>query len=73
VFVNDQKVDEPYLPADGVTSDFSVVTVPDGTVWVMGDNRGNSGDSRRFGPVSVDEIVGEAVFIVWPPSDLGAI
>jgi signal peptidase I len=73
VFVNGRMIDEPYLRDDTVTSDFSVTTVPPDTVWVMGDNRAGSGDSRGFGPVPVDEIVGEAVFIVWPFSDLGAI
>jgi signal peptidase I len=73
VFVNGRRIDEPYLRDDTVTSDFSVTTVPPDTVWVMGDNRAGSGDSRGFGPVPVDEIVGEAVFIVWPLSDLGAI
>jgi signal peptidase I len=73
VFVNGRRIDEPYLSDDTVTSDFSVTTVPPDTVWVMGDNRAGSGDSRGFGPVHLDEIVGEAVFIVWPLSDLGAI
>jgi signal peptidase I len=73
VFVNGRRIDEPFLSDDTVTSDFSVTTVPPDTVWVMGDNRAGSGDSRGFGPVPLDEIVGEAVFIVWPLSDLGAI
>jgi signal peptidase I len=73
VLVNGEPVDEPYL-AEGVgTADFSPITVPDDAVWVMGDNRGSSGDSRSFGPVPLDAIVGKAFVIVWPPRDLGAI
>ncbi|MGH2755196.1 MAG: signal peptidase I [Actinomycetota bacterium] len=47
--------------------------VPAGTVFVMGDNRGNSEDSRIIGPVDEDKIVGRAFLIIWPPSDLGTI
>jgi signal peptidase I len=73
VFVNGEAIDEPYLTDETITSDFSPTTVPEGSIWVMGDNRGASGDSRRFGPVSVDEVIGKAIIIVWPPSDIGAI
>ena len=41
--------------------------VHNGEVWVMGDNRTNSADSRRFGVVPIDSIVGRAVARVWPP------
>lgn len=47
--------------------------VPAGTVFVMGDNRGNSEDSRIIGPVDVDEIVGKAFMILWPPDSLGTL
>jgi signal peptidase I len=73
VYVNGKAIDEPYLTNETITSDFSPTTVPEGSIWVMGDNRGASGDSRRFGPVSVDEVIGKAIVIVWPPSDIGAI
>jgi signal peptidase I len=73
VLVNGRPVDEPYL-AEGVgTADFSPITLPDDAVWVMGDNRGSSGDSRSFGPVPVDAIVGKAFLLVWPLGNLGAI
>jgi signal peptidase I len=47
--------------------------VPAGEVFVMGDNRGNSEDSRILGPINVDKIVGRALVIIWPPSNLGGL
>ena len=49
------------------------VTVPAGYVWVMGDNRTDSGDSRFFGPIPVDSIHGRATFTYWPPNDIGTL
>lgn len=73
VYVNDVAVKEPYLPRGMVTADFPPQTVPAGQIFVMGDNRGNSDDSRSFGPVDVDEVVGEAVLSIWPPKDFGTL
>lgn len=68
VYVEGRRLFEPYLPDDVVQTDFGVIVVPDGHVFVMGDHRDNSKDSREFGPVPVDSIVGRAIAIVWPPT-----
>jgi signal peptidase I len=68
ILVNGRVLAEPYLPAGEITSSFGPVTVPKGTLWVMGDNRDNSADSRVFGPIKQDTVVGRAVVRVWPPS-----
>lgn len=49
------------------------VVVPEGSVYVLGDNRGNSSDSRVFGPVPVENIIGKAWLSYWPPSDIGLV
>ena len=67
VYVGDEMLVEPYLPARTYTSNFGPVVVPPGYVWVMGDNRGNSEDSRYFGPIPEHTIVGRATWKVWPP------
>jgi signal peptidase I len=68
VFVNDRPLREPYLPQGTVTGQFGPQHVPDGYVWVMGDNRGNSSDSRVFGAISESRIIGRAFVRVWPVS-----
>lgn len=73
VYVNNELVDEPYLAAETETSPFGPVEVPDGMIFVMGDNRGNSDDSRAFGPIPVDEVVGHAFLLLWPPSDFSTL
>jgi signal peptidase I len=47
--------------------------VPTGKVFVMGDNRGNSEDSRAIGPVDEEKIVGHAFVIIWPPGDFAGL
>lgn len=66
VLVDGVPIDEPYLDESVLMPDFGPVQVPAGTVFVMGDNRPRSQDSRRFGPIEVDSIVGRAFVRVWP-------
>jgi signal peptidase I len=66
VLVEGRELIEPYLPAGVTTTDFPAVVVPPATLWVMGDNRGNSADSRIFGPVPRSTVVGRAFARVWP-------
>ena len=68
VYVDGYPVHEPYLPAGTVTSDFGPLEVPADHVFVLGDNRSNSADSRKIGPVPIDSIVGRAIARVWPPT-----
>lgn len=70
VFVNGKPLDEPYLSEGAVTTAFPPTTVGPGQYWVMGDNRSNSKDSRAFGVIQQDTIVGRAVVLFWPPGDL---
>lgn len=67
VFIDGRQLFEPYLPKGLATETFGPTTVPKGSLWVMGDNRGNSADSRVFGPIETKSVVGRAAVRVWPP------
>lgn len=69
VYVDGRRLLEPYLPSGTITSDFAPVEITDGHLWVMGDNRTNSSDSRVFGPIPRSTVVGRTVLRVWPPSE----
>jgi signal peptidase I len=73
LFVDGGAVDEPYLSPGVRMSDYGPTTVPDGHVFVMGDNRGQSEDSRRFGAIPEESIIGRAFIRVWPPSRWGGL
>ncbi|MEY2419545.1 MAG: signal peptidase [Actinomycetota bacterium] len=73
LLVNGKAIPEPYLAPHTPTVMEGSVTVPRGEVWVMGDNRTQSRDSRFFGPIKKSTIVGHAYLRVWPPSRLGGL
>jgi signal peptidase I len=67
VYVNGAALNEPYVePLCHGTAEFAKVSVPAGKLWVMGDNRCNSSDSRVFGPIDEHLVVGRAFVIAWP-------
>ncbi|HET91305.1 MAG TPA: signal peptidase I [Chloroflexi bacterium] len=65
VFINDQALEESWPVNPGGPS-YPATLVPPLHVFVMGDNRGSSRDSRSFGPVAVDQIIGRAWLVYWP-------
>ena len=87
--INGERVAEPYIRDGtdrgsqpltdrdckriGMSSRDGGCVVPAGTVFVMGDNRSNSSDSRAFGPIAESKIVGRAFVVIWPPSDFGGL
>ncbi len=86
--VNGEVVPQPYLGPGGDTGSQAITrencprhmestssgcVVPKGKVFVMGDNRGNSQDSRYIGPIDEDKIVGRAFVTIWPPSDFSGL
>jgi signal peptidase I len=73
VWVNGDALEEPYIPNDVRMNDEAPQVVPAGHVFVMGDNRDESFDSRRFGPIPVEDIVGEAVVRIWPIDRFGSV
>ena len=68
IYIDGRLLVEPYIaPApEYSTTDFGPVRVPKGDVWVMGDNRQDSEDSRYFGAVRETTVVGRAVIRIWP-------
>jgi len=68
IYINDRLLKEPYLPPGTFTSDFAPVKIGPDEYWVMGDNRGNSKDSRVFGVIKKHNIVGRVFIRIWPLS-----
>ena len=71
LYVNDQPVQEPYRKTSSLGGQVTRLTIAQDQVFVMGDNRTDSTDSRVFGPIEEDRIVGRAFVKFWPLGDLG--
>ena len=73
VMADGKPLDESYLPPGTVTDMSEPITMPEGHLLMLGDNRGASKDGRCFGPISEDAIVGRATARVWPPGRIGGL
>ncbi|MBI5309660.1 MAG: signal peptidase I [Actinobacteria bacterium] len=82
-FINGQQLDEPYINGDDNCDDpesyeascsFPVeITIPAGHYFMMGDNRNASDDSRFWGPIPAENVIGEAFATYWPPQRIGGL
>ncbi|MGM0367373.1 MAG: signal peptidase I [Actinomycetota bacterium] len=74
IYINGQPYEENYLP-DGYNISYQNQTIilNENEIFVMGDNRKNSLDSRYFGTITEEDVFGELVFIYWPPKRFGKI
>jgi signal peptidase I len=80
LMINGVEIDEPYIFAGNSASETKFnVTVPEGKVWVMGDHRGASSDSRfhqddiNNGMVPTSKVTGRVIGIIWPIKNLGIV
>ncbi len=72
VYINGEMIEEPWSTTNGGGS-YGPRTIPPLHVFVLGDNRGASNDSRNFGPVKIDNVVGHAWLSYWPLKDVGFV
>jgi signal peptidase I len=76
VIRNGRVADEPFVQPCGGGSDCNfpdAIRIPEGHVFLMGDNRGASEDSRYWGPLPVSRVIGKAFASYWPPSRVGGL
>jgi signal peptidase I len=73
IYVNGEPLDEPFANGDTRPGRTGRVMVPPLHVFVLGDNRNHSNDSRSFGPVPIENIVGRAWVSYWPPEEVGPV
>lgn len=76
VYINDELLDEPYL-VEGLktprTGNYYDIEIPEGYIFVMGDNREGSRDSRELGLIPINKVEGKVVIRVWPLNKIGKI
>ena len=73
VYINDKLLHESYLRQPPSTDNFGPITIPPDHIFVLGDNRSNSNDSRAFGCVHVSTIKGRALLAYWPLQSAGLL
>lgn len=73
VFLNDVMLEEPYLKAQGMSGELDKITIKDGELFVMGDNRQVSLDSRSIGPIKMDAVMGRVCIRLFPIKKFGTI
>jgi signal peptidase I len=73
VFINGHELAEPWLPKGVTTAPFPSTFIPQGDYFMMGDNRGDSADSRIIGPIPKSLFIGRAFLRVWPLSRIGTL
>ncbi|HEX2085293.1 MAG TPA: signal peptidase I [Solirubrobacteraceae bacterium] len=76
VYINGRRQREPFARLDpecGTCNLPREITIPEGHYYMMGDNRGESADSREWGPVPEDWIIGKAFMTYWPPGKIGIL
>ena len=75
VFVNGEMLDEEYIEdrTRCGRNDYCNEIVPEGSIFVLGDHRSNSSDSRVFGPVPIENVIGKAWLSYWPADDIGFV
>jgi signal peptidase I len=73
VYIDGAELDEPFVAEETRAGRMENITVPPLHVYVLGDNRNHSNDSRSFGPIPIDDIIGRAWVSYWPPDDLGLV
>ncbi|WP_339063370.1 signal peptidase I [Tepidibacillus marianensis] len=82
LYINGKIYNEPYLDIEKqewqskgllLTKDFGPITVPKDSVFVLGDNRNNSRDSREIGAISISRVVGKANIVIWPFSRISIL
>ncbi|HVR31908.1 MAG TPA: signal peptidase I [Acidimicrobiia bacterium] len=73
LFIDDVPLDEPYLQPGVAMGNFGPRVIAEDELFMMGDNRNESSDGRVFGPIPRDDVIGKAVFRIWPLDRLGGV